>query len=93
MGKDALRITKQTFMKNRIILGRKSVAVKPVELSLRSGKTYSPSFSSEDITYKNVSPGDLEELLITAGKKYGVSVAQVTDEGSSDEGYEVNIGE
>lgn len=80
-------------MKNRIILGRKSMAVKPAELSLRSGKTYSPSFSSEDITYENVPPGDLEELLMLAGKKYGVTTAQVSDEGGSDEGREVIIGE
>lgn len=93
MGKDALRIAEQTFMKNRVIFGRKSMAVKPAELSLRSGKTYSPSFSSEDITYEDVSPGDLEELLILAGKKYGVTVAQVSNGGASDEGREVNIGE
>ncbi len=77
---------------NRIILGRKNMAVKPTELTLRSGKTYSPNFSSEDITYMNVSADDVDELLKLAGEKYGVTKAQVSVEGASDEGSEVIIG-
>jgi hypothetical protein len=69
------------------------MAVKPTALALRSGKTYSPSFSGDDITYAEVSAEDLDELMKLAGKQYGVTTALVSVEGASDEGSEVTIGE
>ena len=78
-------------MNQRIVLERKSVDIKPVELTLESGKSYSPSFSKEDMTYADVAEGDVDELLKLAGKEYGVSAAWVSSEGSTD-GREVSIG-
>ncbi|MCC6563426.1 hypothetical protein IT087_00870 [Candidatus Uhrbacteria bacterium] len=78
-------------MNTRIVLERKKMDVKPTALVLGSGKTYSPSFSSEDITYMNVASEDVDELLKLAGKEYGVSKANVSKEGATEDGREVSI--
>lgn len=79
-------------MTHRIVLERKSVQVKPKELALGSGATYEPSFSKEDITYADVRPEHMDELLALAGKAYGVASAYVSDETKPGDGREVTIG-
>lgn len=78
-------------MNHRIVLERKSIDIKPAALALESGKSYSPSFSKEDITYAEVTESDVDELLKLAAKEYGVSAAWVSSD-ESPEGREVSIG-
>lgn len=77
-------------MNHRIVLERKSTDIKPSAITLGSGKSYSPSFSKEDITYADVVETDLDELLKLAGKAYGVSNAWVSNDGVEER--EVSIG-
>ncbi len=67
------------------------MSVKPTALVLASGKTYSPSFSGEDITYMNVATEDVEELLKLAAKEYDITSANVSKEGATEDGQDISI--